>query len=232
MQKIKGLSFFCPAYYDEENISFVVNRAQEVLSEVCEDFEIIVINDGSPDNTGEVLNKLASQNNRLKVIHHPRNMGYARALKTGFEHAKKFEYILFTDGDNQYDVGYLKDMLDFIEKYDAIITYRVKNANNFVRRIISWFFNRMLNLMFNEPFRDLSSAFRLVRKDAIDSIELNTTSIFLPVEIVLKLFKKNFKIKEIPMKTRKRIHGRSTSLLPKNFIGVIIDMIKLRMGYL
>ena len=230
MDKIKGLSFFCPAYYDGENVTHVVNKAVSLFPQLCEDYEIIVIDDGSPDNTGEVLDKLAATHDKVKVIHHPGNLGYAEALKTGFKNANKFDFILFTDGDNQYDVEYFKCMVDYMEDHDAVITYRTKNGNNFIRQIISWIFNRVLNIMFREPFKDLSSALRLVRKSAIKSIELRSTSIFLPVEVILRLHKKGFKIKEIPIETKRRLYGRSTSLLPRNFISAILDMIRLRMG--
>lgn len=228
MRKIQGISFFCPAYYDGENIAQVVNKSVRLFSELCEDYEIVVINDGSPDNTGEVLDRLASVHNKVRVIHHPGNLGYAEALKTGFKNATRFEFILFTDGDNQYDVENFRDMIDYMADYDTIITYRTKNGNNFIRRVISWIFNRVLNIIFNEPFRDLSSAFRLVKRSAVNSIKFRSTGIFLSIEIILKLHKKNFRIKEIPVQTKRRLHGRSTSLLPRNFIGLVIDMLKVR----
>lgn len=229
MQKIKGISFFCPAYNDAENITYVIDKAVKLFSELCEDYEIVVVNDGSPDNTREVLERLAKIHTKLKVIHHPCNLGYAEALKTGFKNARKFDFILFTDGDNQYDVEYFSHMMKYMNDYDSIITYRVKNANNFIRRFISRTFNRLLHVMFNEPFKDLSSSFRLVKRGAINHTELRSTGIFLPVELILKLYKKNYKIKEIPIQTEKRLHGRSTSLLPRNFIGAIKDMFEVRM---
>lgn len=228
VQKIKGVSFFCPAYHDAENIAHVVDKADKVLSELCEDYEIIVVNDGSPDNTADVLAKLSGIHDKLKVVTHPRNLGYAEALKTGFKTARKFETVLFTDGDNQYDVEYFRDMVPYLGDYDAVITYRTSNANSFIRRVISWVFNRTLNIMFNEPYRDLSCAFRLVKRSAFDNLELRSINIFLPIEIILKLHRKKFRIKEIPMKSKKRLHGRSTSLLPKNFMSVIVDMFKIR----
>ena len=228
MKKIKGISFFCPAYYDAENIANVVNKAASVFSELCEDYEIVVINDGSPDNTRQALEELLRVHGKLKVINHPKNLGYPEALREGFKHASRFDFVLFTDGDNQYDVGYFRDMVRFMDNYDAVITYRTKNGNNLARRVISWMFNRVLNVMFGEPFRDLSSAFRLVKRSALDGINLRSTSIFLPVEIVLKLHRKKARIKEIPLETRKRMHGRSTSLLPRNFIGLVIDMLRIR----
>jgi len=232
VQKIKGISFFCPAYYDGKNISHVVNKAVDIFSELCEDYEIIVVNDGSPDNTGEVLDKLASIYKKVRVVHHPRNLGYAEALKTGLRNANRFEFILFTDGDNQYDVEDFRKMVRYMKDHDAVISYRTKNANSFTRRVISWVFNRVLNIMFREPFRDLSSAFRLVKRDALNGIEYESTSIFFPIEIILKLHKRNFKIKEIPIETRERAHGRSTSLLPKNVMGLIMDMCKVKLDNL
>jgi len=230
VQKIKGISFFCPAYYDGKNIAHVVNKAVDVFSELCKDYEIIVVNDGSPDNTGKVLDRLALIHKKVKVIHHPRNLGYAEALKTGLKNANRFEFILFTDGDNQYDVEYFRKMVRYMKDYDAVISYRTKNANSFTRRVISWVFNRVLNIIFREPFKDLSSAFRLVKRDALNGIKFESTSIFFPIEVVLKLHKRNLRIKEIPIETRKRVHGRSTSLLPKNVMGLIKDIFKVRLN--
>ena len=104
----------------------------------------------------------------MRAIHHPRNLGHDQAIKTGFKNANKFELILFTDGDNQYDLDYLKDMLDYVKDYDVVITYRTKNANCFTRRVISWLFNRTLNIMFGEPHRDLSCSFRLIKRSAFN----------------------------------------------------------------
>lgn len=227
MDKIKGISFFCTAYYDEANISKVVTKAVNLFSELCEDYEIVVVNDGSPDSTNAVIDRLAQKYDKVIAIHHPCNLGYAQALRTGFQHAAKFDFILFTDGDNQYDVEYFRDMIKYMDDYDAIITYRTKNANNFIRRIISWIFNRVLNILFCEPFRDLSSAFRLVKRSALQSIQLRSTSIFLAVEIILKLHQGRFKMKQLPIQTKKRLHGRSSSLLPKNFFGLVKDMFKI-----
>ena len=227
MDKIKGISFFCTAYYDEGNISRVVTKAVNVFSDLCEDYEIVVVNDGSPDNTGAVIDELAEKYDKVKAVHHPRNLGYAQALKSGFKNASKFDLILFTDGDDQYDVKYFRDMVEYLDTYDAIVSYRTKNANNFVRRVVSIAFNRVLNVLFLEPFRDLSSSFRLVKRSALNSIQTRSDTIFLGVEIILKLNQKGFKIKQIPIHSKERLYGRSTSLLPKNFFGLVKDMLNI-----
>ena len=227
MNKIKGISFFCPAYYDAENLPSVIETCVKVFSETCEDYEIIIISDGSPDDTGKVADSLQAKYKEVKVIHHPRNLGYAEALRSGFKNASKFDFILFTDGDNQYDVQYFREMLKYMNDYDVIITYRTKNANNLIRKIISYTFNRVLNILFREPFRDLSSALRMVRRSSFKSIYLRSKSIFLPVEIILKLYKNGFRVKELPIESKKREHGKSSSLLPKNFIGLVKDMLSI-----
>ena len=114
-----------------------------------------------------------------------------------------------------------------MDDYDAIVTYRTKNANSFIRKVISWAFNRVLNIMFLEPFWDLSSSLRLVRRSALKNIQLHSTTMFLGVEIILKLNQAGFEVKQLPIKTEERLYGRSTSLLPKNFFGLIKDMLKI-----
>jgi len=228
MNKLRGISFFCPAYHDAENIPAVVKRCVEVFPEVAEDYEIIVVNDGSPDNTAEVGKSLEATYDKVRFINHEKNLGYAEALRTGFKNAKKFDHILFTDGDNQYDVGYLTEMLKYIDDYDAIITYRTKNANSLIRRFVSRAFNITLNVLFREPYKDLSSSFRLIRRSALENVELKSDGILLAVELILKLHKAKLKIKEVPIESKKRLHGSSSSLLPKNFLGLIWDMLLLK----
>ncbi|MDD5440439.1 MAG: glycosyltransferase family 2 protein, partial [Candidatus Omnitrophica bacterium] len=195
-----------------------------------DDYEMIVINDGSPDSTGYVAEELSRRYHKLKVVQHVRNLGYAEALKTGFQTAARFDYILFTDGDNQYDIEYFKAMAPYIVDHDAVITYRTRNANGFQRWVISRVFNRLLNIMFFQPYRDLSSALRCVKRTAVQDISFSSQGIFLPVELVIKLHRKGCRIKEIPIVTQKRLHGRSSSLLPKNFFGVFKDMARVWRG--
>ncbi|OGS20849.1 MAG: hypothetical protein A3J83_06480 [Elusimicrobia bacterium RIFOXYA2_FULL_40_6] len=220
----KTFSFFCPAYYDEKNITLVVEKAVNLLNEIAEDYEIFVINDGSPDDTGKVADGLAVKYPKVHVVHHPKNLGYGAALQDGFKYADKFEYVLFTDGDNQYDVYDFKKYLPLLDQYDMLLGYREFNANSNLRKFISLCYNFAIRVLFGVSFKDMGTALRLVRRDAINKIHITCMGPFAPAEIVLKLSKLGYRIGMIPMRSYPRLHGRSTSLLPKNTIKTIKEM--------
>ena len=104
LDRLNGVSAFFPAYNEESNIEKMCSSLNAVLSKVAEDFEIIIVNDGSKDRTGEIADRLAQEDRRIRVVHHERNLGYGAAIRSGIEACKK-EYLFFTDGDNQFDVS-------------------------------------------------------------------------------------------------------------------------------
>jgi glycosyltransferase involved in cell wall biosynthesis len=110
-----SISLFFPCYNEQDNVKRVVEKAVEVLEGMGADFEVIVVNDGSADGTGEEADALAAADKRVRVVHHPQNMGYGAAVQSGIRNAKK-ELIFFTDGDGQFDIGEIKLLLPFIEQ--------------------------------------------------------------------------------------------------------------------
>ncbi|MBU0951909.1 MAG: glycosyltransferase family 2 protein [Elusimicrobia bacterium] len=223
----KTFSFFCPAYYDEKNITLVIEKAVNLLNEIAQDYEIFIINDGSPDNTGKVADELAVKYPKVHVIHHPKNLGYGAALQDGFKYANKFEYVLFTDGDNQYDVYDFKKSLQLLDQYDMVIGYREFNANSNLRKLVSICYNFFIRTLFGVNFKDLGTALRVVKRDAVNKIHITCTGPFAPAEIVLKLAKLGFNIGMVPIRSYPRLHGKSTSLIPKNAFETIKDILRI-----
>ena len=219
-------SFFCPAYYDEKNIAIVVEKAVNLFSEIAENYEIYLINDGSPDDTGKVCEELSEKYEKVKVIHHKMNLGYGATLKDGFLNANKFEYVCFTDGDNQYDVYDFKKMIPMLPEYDMVIGVREYNANSSIRKFISLCYNFSVRMFFGTNFRDMGAALRIVKKSAVNNINIICNGSFAPAEIVIKLHKMGYKIGAVPISSYPRLHGKSTSLSPKNFMKTIMEMLK------
>jgi len=220
-------SFFCPAYYDEKNIATVVEKAVNLFSEIAQDYEICIINDGSPDDTGKVCEELSKKYEKVKVIHHKTNLGYGVSLKDGFSNADKFEYVCFTDGDNQYDVYDFKKMMPMLNEYDMIIGSREQNANSNIRKVISFCYNFSVRLLFGTKFKDMGAALRIVKRSAINDIGILCEGSFAPAEIIIKLHQRGYKIGAVPISSYPRIHGKSTSLSPKNFVKTILEMLKI-----
>jgi len=134
--KKKGISAFFPAYKDEGTIKLMVDRLRKVLSELTNDYEIIIVDDCSPDRSGEIADRLAKKYKNIKVIHHKKNRGYGGALKSGFKAATK-DLVFYTDGDAQYDVAELKKLMEYIDDYDFVTAVKIKRADKFYRILVS-----------------------------------------------------------------------------------------------
>ena len=156
------ISLFFPVYRDEHTVETVIRKAIGVLSDVASDYEIIIIDDGSPDRSAEIAEELAAHNEVIRVIRHGKNRGYGAAIKTGFANCQ-YEWICFTDGDDEYDVFDLYKLIRLRDFYDLIITFRYVKSYSGFRQFVSWVYNTVLRVLFKTPYRDISTGLRLVR---------------------------------------------------------------------
>lgn len=172
------LSVFFPAYFDENNISKVVDSAVRVLNQInIKDYEITIIEDGSPDKTGQVADELAKKYEKVKVIHHQKNMGYGATLYEGFRNAK-FDYVFYTDGDNQFDLEELKKFVALLPFSDIVVGYRKKKQYSLYRKITSITYNFALRWLFGIDYIDIDCAFKLFKRDLFDKIIVKTKECF------------------------------------------------------
>lgn len=224
MNKKPKVSFFCPAYNDEKNLPILIPKIFRVLSELCSAFEIVIIEDGSPDKTARVGDELAKQFKNVKVVHHKINKGYGGALKSGFLHAKKYPYIFYTDGDNQYDVKVLKKMLPYLETYDAVVGKRINRALKFRRKVQTSFYNWLIRFLFHLDNRDVNCAVRLFKRSEIKKINMKqiSASAFFPAQLLLELHRNGAKIKDFDVRHFPRMFGKESG----GRIDVVLSTIK------
>ena len=159
------------------------------------------------------------------MIHHPKNLGYGAAIQTGFKHAS-FEWICFTDGDDEYDVRDLKKMIKLKDYYDLIITFRyVKLYSNF-RVFVSGVYNKLFRFTFKTPYRDISTGLKLIRKTVYDELSIISLSPFIGAEITLRTMLKGYRVGEMGIQTFPREFGSGASVSTTNIIRTIKDMRK------
>lgn len=205
----EGISVFFPAFNDEGSIGSLVEDALAVLPTLADDYEVIVVNDGSSDRTAEVLEEIARREPRLRVVHHGVNRGYGAALRTGFASATK-ELVFYTDGDGQYDVKELAQLRPLlVPGVDIVNGYKIQRADRWRRKAIGAAYNRLTHLLFSIPIRDVDCDFRLMRRGAFDGIELISSSGSICVEMVHKLHRAGRTFAEQPVRHYPRAHGRS-----------------------
>jgi glycosyltransferase involved in cell wall biosynthesis len=216
-----------PAYNDAKSIVMLVLEALALLPDLTEDYEVIVVNDGSTDVTGAMLDEFANTQPRVKVIHHARNKGYGGALHTGFETASK-ELVFYTDGDGQYDVRELLALWPLLTpEVDVVNGYKVKRADAESRKLLGAVYNRLARLLFRIPIRDVDCDFRLIRRSALMQIELTSSSGVICVELVHKLHRAGCAFVETPVHHYPRLHGRSQFFTPRRVARTAFDLLSL-----
>ncbi|MCC7169932.1 MAG: glycosyltransferase family 2 protein, partial [Planctomycetes bacterium] len=203
-----GISVFFPAYNDWGTIASLVVLSTVVLRDLTDDFEIIVVNDASPDHCAVILAELQRQYPHLRVVTHPTNRGYGGALKSGFAAATK-EWIFYTDGDAQYDVRELKDLWAARDGADMVNGYKIARSDPLHRIVIGKLYHWFVKLAFGLRIRDVDCDFRLLRRAVFDKIELTRNSGVICVELVTKIEKNGFTVKPVPVHHLHRLHGRS-----------------------
>jgi len=205
---MESVSFFFPAYHDEKSLPKIVPKFHSFLKKSGRDFELIVVNDASPDKSGEVAEKLAKKLGRMRVIHHEKNMDYGGALTTGFLSGKK-EFVGFTDGDAQYSVEDLPKFMEAMQDADLVIGYRTNRVEGFQRKFFQKIYKLLIFLSFGFAVKDLDCSYNLARRKIFDKITLTSKSGFFSAELVYKAKKAGFKIAEVPVKHLEREFGSS-----------------------
>ncbi|MFN9110924.1 MAG: glycosyltransferase family 2 protein [Bacteroidota bacterium] len=220
-----NISIFFPVYKDENTIETVTQKAIEMGFELANEFEIIIVNDCSPDRSGEIADKLAQKHPFIKVIHHPKNLGYGAAVKSGLSNAK-YEWICATDGDDEYDLYDLRKLIKHKDYYDLIITFRYKKIYSNKRIFISAIYNKLLRFLFRTNYRDISTGLRLIKKSLFDELVIISDSPFIGAEITIRSMLKGYRVGEVGIQTFPRTVGAGSSTSMKNIMYTIKDMRK------
>lgn len=216
-----SLSVFFPAYYDEGNIGKVVTKVVSVLEELqLADYEVTIIEDGSPDKTAEVADELAKQYSKVRVIHHKKNMGYGATLREGFVSAK-LDYVFYSDGDNQFDLDELKKFVALIPYTDIVSGFRKKKQYSNYRKFTSFVYNFILRILFDIDDRDVDCAFKLFPTRLFKEIKIESVEAFIDAEIMIKAKFLNYSVTEVGVKHLPRVDGISTGARPSVIFGTI-----------
>ncbi len=230
-RRLSSVSFFCPAYNDEKNLSTLVPYVSKFLKEITDVYEIIIVHDGSPDKTGEVADKLAREFPNVRVIHHIKNMGYGAALRDGFN-AAKYDYVMYTDGDNQYDVREFLPYLHLLDTANVISGYVTKKAASLQRKIQSEVYNWLIRILFFVWVRDINCAMKIYRRKVLDSFEIKSPSCFIDAEMIIKAKRAGFKVAQFPVTHFLRTEGLPSGAKPNVIMTTARDMLKYRFGML
>jgi glycosyltransferase involved in cell wall biosynthesis len=209
-EKLAQLSVFFPAYNEEENVPIVVEKTLEVLPRVANEYEVIIVNDGSQDRTGEVSEELSKTHPGVRVIHHEINRGYGGALRSGFR-AARYPWVAFIDSDDQFDFADIEQFLPFTQSADLILGYRLQRADSIVRRLYTFGWALIPRILLGMDARDYSCGFKLIKKSVIEAIEpLQGEEKVYQIELLVKAKRKGFRFAEVGVHHYPRVLGKQT----------------------
>jgi hypothetical protein len=202
----ESFSLCLPAYNEQDNIEDTLDAACAILPEFVEQFELVVANDGSKDQTGPVLARFAEQEPRLRIVTHEENRGYGAALTSALR-SSHGDLVCTLDSDGQFSLLNLPELLLRMDTADVVIGYRKKRADSSIRLLNAWAWNRLMRVLLSLSVRDLDCAFKVFRQDTVRNLSMTSRGACISAEILVQCARSGLKIAEVPVDHYPRSHG-------------------------
>jgi|GEM_PF-29715 len=221
-----SLSVVVPAYNEAGNLESMVHHLVAELEKFIDNFEIVIVNDGSHDGTGSLADRLAAEDMRISVVHHPFNIGYGGAQKSGFKQASK-KWAVIVPADHQFDARDLEKFLEVCDEADIISSYRIERQDPWLRSFVSSFYNRYMRIAHGVTLKDLNWV-KMFRRDIFDKIEIETHGFSVDAEIVVKALSLGYRVKQIPVTHYSRTWGNPTGVSLGNLYRTGSELLRLK----
>ncbi len=208
-KKFSSLSVFFPCYNEEANVERTTLAALMACERLVDDYEIIIVNDGSRDRTGEIAERLASEHARVRVVHNNPNRGYGGALQRGFKEATK-DWIFYTDGDGQFDFGELEHVLPMLDRHEIVSAYRLDRKDPPLRKLNAFCWTTLVNTVFSMRIRDIDCAFKVYPRELFEEIDMRSTGALIDTEILAKATRLGYTIGQTGVHHYPRVAGTQT----------------------
>jgi glycosyltransferase involved in cell wall biosynthesis len=215
-------------YNEQGNVEHAVSSAIAVLASATDQYEVIVVNDGSRDATGAVADRLAADNPRVRAVHHSANRGYGAALRSGFA-AAQYPLVVLADGDNQFDLGELAILLRSLGQHDIVSGYRIARRDPAFRLLYAFMYNQAVRLLFRIPLRDVNCGFKIYRRDLLQRLlpQLRSTGALINVEVLARARKLGATVTEAGVHHFARETGQPTGGNPEVILRAFREMLEL-----
>lgn len=223
MSDLGSISVVFPAWDEAENLPQQLEHALAVLPRFAKEFEIIVVDDGSRDQSF----RIASRYPGVRVLRHARNRGYGAALRTGLR-AARHDWVFFTDADLQFDLADLEQLILASTGTDIVAGYRTPRRDPLGRRALAWGWGRLVLVLFRLRIRDVDCAFKLFRRSVLEAIPIESVGAFINTEILVRARAAGFRIRQVPVRHFPRRAGRASGARPRVILRALSELLTLR----
>jgi glycosyltransferase involved in cell wall biosynthesis len=218
-----AISLVLPAFNEARNLERGLPQAISALESTGWTFEVVVVDDGSVDDTAAVVEAAHQGDPRVRLVRHASNAGYGSALRSGFK-AALGDRVMFTDADFQFDLAEVGRLLVHADKYDIVAGYRAPRRDPWNRRLNAWAWGRLVNATFDLQIRDVNCAFKLFRREVLDGIDLQSDGAFVNTEILARARSRGWKIHQVPVSHYKRQEGVQTGAHPRVVAKAFVEL--------
>lgn len=223
------ISVVLPAYNEEANVELQVEAVIQTFQPITPDFEVIVVNDGSRDQTGARVQTLMSKYPNVRLVEHPKNLGYGAALYSGFTAASK-EWVFLTDADRQFDLNEIHKFLPHVDRADLILGYRTPRRDPFHRRLYGWGWNWLVTLLFGYVARDVDCAFKLFKRGILDHITIQSRGATFSAEFLVRARRAGYTSVQVPVSHLPRRAGKPTGARLDVVIRAFRELVQVRVA--
>jgi len=227
----KSLSVFFPCFDEEANVERTTLAALKACRRLFSDFEVIIVNDGSRDRTGEIAERLSQEHPEVRSVHNSPNLGYGGALQRGFREAAK-EWVFYTDGDGQFDFEELDKILPLLADFDIVSAYRMNRHDPWMRKVNAFCWSTLVNLLFRLELRDIDCAFKIYPRRLFDEIEMKSIGALIDTEILARAKRAGYTIGQVGVHHYPRTAGVQTGAKLRVILRAFKELFQLRRGIL
>ena len=218
-----SLSLVFPAFDEEDNLAELMAGACKVGEELGGDFEVVVVNDGSRDESPTIIDTWVQRDARIRGVHLAKNSGYGAALRAGLAQARG-TWIFFSDADLQFELAQLRDLLAHTPDYDIVAGFRSPRRDPWPRLLIASVWGGLIRLIFGLRVRDIDCAFKLFHRRVVETIPLASVGAFINTELLIRARASGFRIHQVPVNHHRRRHGRQTGAHPRVLIKACVEL--------
>lgn len=224
---LAGLTIVLPCFNEAGNVADAIRYATAAAERCATEHEIVVVDDGSSDDTASIAARLAERDRRVRVVMHTRNRGYGDAVRSGIT-AARMPWVLLTDADLQFDLSELEDFLPAAARADIVVGWRILRRDPLNRRLNASAWNWLVRRMFRLPVRDVDCAFKLVRRDLLERFALEATGAMISTELVVKSLAAGGRLEELGVHHRPRVAGDQSGAHPRVVARAFLELARLR----
>jgi len=223
----RSFSVFFPCYNEEANVERTTLAALRAFRRITDDLEVIIVDDGSKDRTGEIADRLASEHSQVRAVHNRPNLGYGGALQRGFREAKK-DWVFYTDGDGQFDFEEIDLLLPLLDRYDIVSAYRLYRQDPLIRKVNAFCWTALVNLVFRLWLRDIDCAFKIYPRKLFEEIEMKSTGALIDTEVLARAKRLGYTIGQVGVHHYPRAAGAQTGASPRVIFRAFKELFLLR----